>query len=253
VDDVRLGRLLRAVRRRSGKRQIDVAAAAGVSQQTVSRLERGHLQSMSLGTARRIVRSLEVSLDVSARWRGAAGDRLLDDAHARLVEIVLNELRDLGYECLVEYTFNHFGERGSVDVVGWQARSHGLVVAEIKSELVDTQQMNASLDRKVRLVPRLLAADRRWRAEHVARVLALPDRTAVRDAVKRHRSTFDATAPARNRELRAWLREPDGDIGAIWFLRDTKPASGTRVGPVRVRRATSMPVRRPGSATLKAG
>jgi transcriptional regulator with XRE-family HTH domain len=239
MDDIKLGRLLRAVRRRSGKRQIDVAAAAGVSQQTVSRIERGQLGSMSLGTARRIGRSLEVSLDLSARWRGAAGDRLLDEAHARLVEVVLAGLRSLGYECLVEYTFNHFGERGSVDVVGWHPGKRGLVIAEIKSDLVDTQQLNASLDRKVRLVPMLLASERRWQAEHIARVVALPDRTAIRDAVRRHRATFDTTAPARNRELRAWLHEPAGSIGAIWFIRDTNRRSAARGGSSRVCRLRS--------------
>jgi transcriptional regulator with XRE-family HTH domain len=235
MDDVRLGRLLRAVRRNLGLRQLDVARAARVSQQTVSRLERGQLEHVSIPVARRIARAVDVSLDLSARWRGSAGDRLLDQAHAALVEVVVRELRSTGFEVLVEYTFSHYGERGSVDIVGWHPVRRALLVVEIKSDLVDTQELNAGLDRKARLVPQLLHAERGWRADAVGRVVVLPDRTAIRARIARHATTFDAALPARTRAVRRWLRDPNGPLAAIWLVRDTRRASAMRGGPSRIR------------------
>ena len=230
MDDIRFGRLLRAVRRRQGLRQVDVAEAAGVSQHTVSRLERGHLEHVSIPTTRHIARSLEVSLYLQARWRGSAGDRLMDEAHAALVEAVVRVLRANGFEVIVEYTFSHFGERGSVDVVGWHPRHRALLIVEVKSDLVDTQDLNASLDRKVRLVPKLLADERDWAMKTVARVVVLPDRTSVREAVARREATFAANLPARSRAVLRWLQNPIGPLAGIWFVRDTTMASRAR-GP----------------------
>jgi transcriptional regulator with XRE-family HTH domain len=235
MDDVRLGRLLRAVRRRGRLRQVDVAIAAGVSQQTVSRLERGRLDHVSIPTARSIARALEVTLDLSARWRGAAGERLLDGAHARLVEIVIAVLREAGFEVIAEYSFNHFGERGSVDVVGWHPVRRALVIVEVKSDLVDTQDLNASMNRKARIVPRLLAEERGWQAVSLGRLVVLPDRTGIRHAVDRHRATFSVTFPGRTRAVTAWLREPVGSLAAIWFVRDTRAARATGRGTSQVR------------------
>ena len=46
--------------------------------------------------------------------------RLVDRAHAALVDYVVGWLRD-DWEVVVEYTFNRYGERGSVDVLAWHA------------------------------------------------------------------------------------------------------------------------------------
>ena len=48
VDDQRIGRVVRALRRRLGWRQADLAEKAGCSQATVSETERGHLPEVRL-------------------------------------------------------------------------------------------------------------------------------------------------------------------------------------------------------------
>lgn len=117
MDDPRIGQVLRAVRIRLGLRQLDVANRAGVSQQLVSSIERGQIDQRALHTVRAVAQALEVRLVMTASWRGTDLARLLDAAHASLVERVAAHLRASGWLVLVEYSFNHYGERGSVDVV----------------------------------------------------------------------------------------------------------------------------------------
>src|SRR5829696_6639489 len=77
VNDQRLGAAVRLLRIRRRWRQSDLAAAAGVSQTAVSRLERGHLAGMKLETIRSIASAIELRIDLAGRWRGGDLDRLL--------------------------------------------------------------------------------------------------------------------------------------------------------------------------------
>src|SRR3990172_13141578 len=86
MDDLRLGALVRTLRRRLGWRQVDLARRAGVSQSAVSRLETGHLDELSLSTIRRIAAALEITVDFAPRWRGGELARLLHAGHAELVD-----------------------------------------------------------------------------------------------------------------------------------------------------------------------
>ncbi|HET7028335.1 MAG TPA: helix-turn-helix domain-containing protein [Candidatus Limnocylindrales bacterium] len=165
MDDLRIGAVARTARHRLPMRQADIAARAGRSQQLVSLFEHGGLAAVDREAARRICAALEMRLDVVPRWRGSDLDRLLDEAHAGLVNEAVRRLRDAGWEPLVEWSFSHFGERGSVDVVGWRAKTRQLLVIEVKSRIVDTQELLAALDRKVRLARALLPAERAERTD----------------------------------------------------------------------------------------
>ena len=61
---------------------------------------------------------------------------------------------------MVEYTFNHYGERGSVDVVAYHAGHRALLIVEVKTRLTDLQAFLASFGRKLRVVPALVRDDR---------------------------------------------------------------------------------------------
>jgi transcriptional regulator with XRE-family HTH domain len=256
MDDLAVGRVIRAVRRRRGLRQVDLATLSGVSQQSVSQLERGRLEAVSLGSARRIARSVQVELRIEPRWRGPNLARLLDERHAALVDRVVRSLAASGFEVAVEYSFNHFGERGAVDVLGWAPQSRALAIVEVKTRIVDIQDLIATLDRKRRLIPPLVAADRGWRAGPIGTLVVLPESSTTRDAVARHAATFDAAFPGRSRAVRRWLHEPDGEVRGLLFVRDTSAgglARGagerTRVGrPRRTRIHSSVP-----DTTTKAG
>ena len=238
MDDIKVGTVVRAVRRRCGLRQRDVAARAGVSQWAVSMVERGQLDRLPVRTVRGIASALEIRMPFEPRWRGGELPRLVDARHAALVEQVVARLASRRWEVAVEYTFSKFGERGSVDVIGWRAAERALVIVEVKSELDDIQNMLSVLDRKVRLVPPLVATDRGWTAAVVGVVLVLPEGSTFRDGVARFQATFAAALPSRAVEIRSWIAQPGpSSLRGTWFFRLS--GSSTRMegrgGPRRIR------------------
>jgi transcriptional regulator with XRE-family HTH domain len=70
MEDIRVGAAVRAVRKRRGWRQQDVATRAGVSRSFISLVEHGHLDRVPLRTIRRIAAVLDIRIDIVARWRG---------------------------------------------------------------------------------------------------------------------------------------------------------------------------------------
>ncbi len=243
MDDQRVGAIIRAVRRRRGWRQSDLAQRAGLHQPWVSLAERGRLGLLRVDAIRRIGAALDMGLPFDPRWRGTDLARLLDEAHAGLVEIVIRFLRENAWDVVVEYSFNHYGERGSVDIVGWHAETRALLIIEVKSRLVDVQALHATMDRKCRVVPPLLARERGWRALSVGRVLVVADTTTIRRTVLRHAGTFDSVLPERTTSVRRWLRRPAGPIAGIWFLPPITPGDAKQISTgshrVRIRVAAS--------------
>ncbi len=93
MDAYRLGRSIRALRRRRGWTQLELATRSGTSQSSASRLELGDISGMTVGTVERVVATLHARLDLTVRWNGELLDRLLDGAHAELVESTVRLLR----------------------------------------------------------------------------------------------------------------------------------------------------------------
>ncbi|MBI3746618.1 MAG: helix-turn-helix domain-containing protein, partial [Chloroflexi bacterium] len=115
MDAVRLGLSIRALRRRRAWTQADLGRRVGLSDQTISRVERGHAGRVTLRKVERILEVLGARLLIRALWQGEELDRLLDAAHARLVELSMQLLAEYGWEALPEVTFAVDGERGSID------------------------------------------------------------------------------------------------------------------------------------------
>src|SRR5271157_2580177 len=173
-DDVQIGRVVQTVRVARDLRQQDVAARAGVSRPTVSRLERGMIEGMTVGSLRAISRALGMPSIVSLGWRVPEIDRLRDRLHAAMVEQVSSMLANQGWETRPEYSFSHYGERGSTDILAWHAACQALLIVETKTRLWDMQDLLTSLDRKRRLVPTLVVNDFGWKARLVGVLLVLP-------------------------------------------------------------------------------
>lgn len=235
VDVGRLGRAIRALRVRRGWRQEDLAARAGVTRSVVGRIERGERAGLAIDAVDAVAEALGATADVNLRWRGEALDRLLDESHARLVELVVRRLRDLGWEVAVEVTFSAFGERGSIDVLAFHPARRALVVIEVKSVVPDAQAMLAAMDRKGRLAPEL-ALGRGWDARSVARVLVIRDTRTNRRRLERIAESVRALLPGGSREVQRWLRDPaDRSVSGVWFVPDARSADGAAARRYRVR------------------
>jgi hypothetical protein len=169
------------------------------------------------------------------------GPALLDRDHAELVNAVAAILKTLSWTVVLEYTFNHYGERGSVDVVAWHDRARALLLVEVKSRIIDIQALHLAMSRKTRVVPPLVVRDRRWRPATISQLLVVRESTAARRVVQQHAETFETTFPVRGVAARAWLREPSRSVSALWFL--SPSTGGTGKGrlpsPQRVRVARS--------------
>jgi transcriptional regulator with XRE-family HTH domain len=230
MNGVQVGRTLRTIRLRAGKRQEDVATLAGVSRSFVAKVESGAVDSIDLGRIDSVCRALGAVLDLRVRWRGEHLDRLIDEAHATPVELVVRMLRGAGWLTVVEHSFSEFGERGSIDVFAWHPTALTVLVIEVKTLIADAQDTFGRHDRKVRLAPKL-AADRGWTCRHVARLLIVGDTSTNRRHVASLGSSFQASYPLRGDPLRRWVRHPDGPMAGLLFVPYATPR-GTGAPPV---------------------
>lgn len=238
MDGGRVGRTFRALRLRSNRRQRDVAAAAGVSRQLVAKVESGDIDGVQVRTVERMASVLGADLDLKVRWHGEGLDRLLDSAHAALVERTVAWLTRDGWETAVEVSFAIRGERGSVDVVGLRRDRGAILIVEVKSVIPDAGGMLSTLDRKARLAPEI-ARQLGWPCVSVSRILVVGDSSTTRRRVALLASMFTAALPARGWTVKRWLRDPRRTIAGILFL-PFATRGGTRQGVTgrqRVRRA----------------
>jgi transcriptional regulator with XRE-family HTH domain len=236
-DDIALGRMVQEVRLFRNLRQKDVAERAGVGNDTVSRLERGLVDGMTVRALRAISRALEMPSIVGLGWRAPELERFRDRLHAAMVEQTVALLIAGGWEVAPEHSFNHFGERGAVDVLAWHPHWRALLVVEVKTRLWDLQETLSTLDRKRRLLPLLAARDRGWSPDIVGVALTLPELSTHRHAIARHRATFRAAFPDGQIDVRRWLERPDRDLRAVWFLPNSDHGRiGRRAGRRRATR-----------------
>lgn len=218
MNAARVGRVLRAVRLHQRLSQRAVAKRARISQSVYSRAERGDIEGMTVKSLDRLTEALGASLHLDIRYRGGLGDRLADAAHAGLVELVVSVLRGAGWLVELEFGFNVFGERGSVDILAWHAATRTLLIVEVKSRFTDLQAMLLSLARKLRLVPAVAREELRWDAAIVSRVVVAYATHGNRSIHSTHAAMFDAALPARSVAIRRWLRRPNGPIAGVWLV-----------------------------------
>lgn len=222
MDDLRVGAAFRAVRRRRGWRQVDVATRSGVSRELVSLIERGGLDRTNLDSIRRIGRALDIRVDVVARWRGGELDRLLNARHGLLHDSVAEFFaRRPGWQLAPEVSFSIYGERGVIDILAYHESSGSLLVIELKTAIIDVNELLGSMDRKRRLGPEV-ARSRGWSVRQVGTWLIVERGRTTQRRLAAHRHVLGAAFPDSGRAMRAWLDQPVGAISAIstWSIDD---------------------------------
>src|SRR5215212_4286179 len=151
VEVIAFGRGVRALRRRRRLTQDEVANRARVSRSVIGRIERGGSDRVTVATLERVAAVLDARVTCRLSWNGEGLDRLLDEAHAGVVDLVVRALREADWLVATEVSFNHFGERGSIDVLAFHPTTRVVLVIEIKSVMPDVQATLVTLDRKQRL------------------------------------------------------------------------------------------------------
>jgi len=217
---------MRALRLRRGWRQTDLGGRAGLSRDAVSRAELGRLDGLTVGSLNQLCEALGATLVVEVRWQGAALDRLVDRKHAQLQDEVARRLTAAGWIVRAEVTFNHYGDRGSCDLVAWHPVYRILLIVEVKTRLGNLQDTLHRLDTKVRLAG-IISRDLGYGPPASAvRALVLAEDSTNRRIVARHRALL-GTFAIQGRATRRWLRRPTAQAaGLLWF--QTLSDSGNR-------------------------
>jgi transcriptional regulator with XRE-family HTH domain len=210
MDDQRIGAILRAIRIRKRWRQSDLAARARVSRWVVLRIEHGRLASIPLGKLRAVADALDARADVLIRWQGGDLPRLLSVRHSRMHEVMARFFGDLpDWTAEPEVTFSIFGERGVIDILAWHPTRRILLVVELKTEIVDVNELLGTLDKKRRLAI-VIARERKWQPVAVAAWVVVAPSRSNRRTMAQHATVLRAKLPTGGRAMLSWLRDPIG-------------------------------------------
>ena len=161
---------------------------------------------------------------------------MLASGHAAMHEAAAAQLGSAGWTVSSEVTFSIYGERGAIDVLAWHPQTRSLLVVELKTTIIDVQELLAAVDRYRRLAPRI-ARERGWDAVAVSVWVALRDRRTNRSRLAAHAAVLRNALPADGRSIHAWLRHPSGSIAGLSFLPNSSHESPMAVlaGRQRVR------------------
>ncbi|MEP7360326.1 MAG: hypothetical protein ABI744_01975 [Chloroflexota bacterium] len=212
-DDNRLAKTSRLLRREAGLRQGDLSTSRFVAQE----IEAGRSGLLRIDLVREHFAALGAKAQLTVWWNGAALERLSDQRHAEIVNGAATALASFGFRVLTEFTFNEFGERGSIDLFGGRDDQKAVFVGEAKSEWGSLEETLRRQDLKRRLAVKLAKAAFGWPPDQVASVLIFPNDRTARRVVDRYHAAL-ASYPTRAREIRSWLRSPGGSLNGIWFL-----------------------------------
>ncbi len=183
----------------------------------------------------RVIEALGGRLTAQVQWQGGDLDRLLNARHSALHESVAREFAGMPDWILApEVSFAIRGERGVIDILAWHGRSSTLLVIELKTEIVDVNDLMGTADRKRRLALEV-ARERGWNAARVALWVVVADSRTNRRRVGAHATVLRSAFPVDGRSIRGWLREPAGTLACLSFWTDDR-LGGTKTDLATVKR-----------------
>jgi transcriptional regulator with XRE-family HTH domain len=244
---MRVGLVIKTLRQRKRWRQEDLAQLAHVSRQLVARIEAGRLDRVGVVRLRRVAAAVGAQVEYTVRWPGEDLDRLLNARHAAMHEAIARLFRELDeWMATPEVSFSIYGERGVIDIVAWNPTRRALLIIELKTALVDVNDLMGTMDRRRRLARRI-SADRGWDPRTVSVWVVLADTPTNRRRLAAHATVLRAAFPADGRTMRGWLRDPTRAVSALSFLSNATVGSVSRASDRRAR------VRRLGSSVTGVG
>jgi hypothetical protein len=132
-----------------------------------------------------------------------------------------------------EVSFSVYGERGVIDILAFHVPTRSLLVIELKTAIVDVNELLGGMDRKRRLAA-AIAAQRGWDAASINCWLIVDRGRTNQRRLHAHRHLLRQNFPDGGRRAIAWLQHPEGTLAAVstWpYARrdDMPPASRQRV------------------------
>jgi transcriptional regulator with XRE-family HTH domain len=228
VTDQRVGAAIRAMRVKRHWRQADLAAKADVSSATVSLIERGHLDVVSVRAFRRVADALEVRAEVTLWLPHGELDRLLNAGHAALHEAIAGFLGTLpGWSNAPEVSFAYYSERGVIDILAFHEPTGSLLVIELKTEFVSLEDLLTTMDIRLRHAAKI-ASERGWKTRTVSAWIVFAESRTNRRRVAAHSSALRSSYPSGGHAMRNWLTKPTGSIRALSFWTDSYVATARR-------------------------
>ena len=152
------------------------------------------------------------------RWQGGDLGRLINARHAAMHEVMARffALRS-PWVAEPEVSFAIWGERGVIDILAWHPPTRTILLVELKTELVDVNELLGTLDRKRRLAADIAGARGLTPASIGVWVVVAESRTNRR-AVAKHGTAIRSKLPTDGRSIGRWLDRPNGALGALSFL-----------------------------------
>jgi len=217
---VRLGASIRDARRDRGWSQAVLATSAGVSQPLVSIIESGRIGA-SIESLGDVAGALGAELVIEVRPQRVIGrSEQRDPAHARCVAACRRIFEDAGLACAVEREIVDGRLHGWIDLLGYDAKSRRLVIAEIKTEIRDVGGLQRQVGWYVHACMSA-ARDLEWQPKENVTVVALLATAANDAAVLANRQAFGQAFPMRGVALASALFE--GGPVAGWGLTMVDP------------------------------
>lgn len=197
---------------------------------------------MTVATVRAIAAAVDLPLGWDIGWQRQVVDRLLDADHATLGARLAERLARWGWVVRSEVSFNHFGDRGRIDILAYHPVHRALLVVELKTMIIDGQDLLGGLDVKARVAPRV-AAELGWSVRAVVPAIVVTDSTTSRRRLTQLGALL-ARYAVRGHQAVAWLKSPVGSPTGLLLVtkvpdnagRDVRRAGRRRV---RVRAARS--------------
>ena len=222
---------------------------SGVPREDLSLIETGQARVVQFGRIRAVFEALGGWIEIVPHMPGTDLARTLNAGHAAMHEAAAVFLRSAGdWELAHEVSFSIYGERGVIDILAWHAATRTLVVIELKTAIVDANNLVGSMDRRRRLAARI-ARERGWDPLLVACWVLVADGRSNRRRLADHLGLLRAAFPADGGAVRRWLRRLEGSISALSFL----PVVGIsdRMQVNRLPRRVRMPAPRSGGRSSR--
>lgn len=143
----------------------------------------------SLAMLNRHAAALDLRVDLRLIGRSGHAVRMADEEHAAIVDTIAAWLRHRGLDVEAEASFSEWGERGRIDLLAYDPRTGTIVLVEVKTLLLDLQELLGGLDVRERLIA-TIARRRAWTVERRVTLLAVAATAANRTVVRDHAALF---------------------------------------------------------------